>query len=399
MLLSAALVFIVARRPPTSRPSIAPPRSADIARKSAQPGGAPSTQPRSEPKSPGTRGLDSVVDICGFGKVPLDATDGFAAARYLEKATSTARSRWIAALLDSDDLRARAAGLFLEGKLSDNLTVHPMKAETRDALVQIAVGAGDPAIYAMAVYACNTYFDRAPADSCAQITLDAWSRLDPGNAVPWLLLVGKAQANSDAVAEAAAFTRAAKAGKVDAYDFSLYAYAEPEMPDDMTPLERAYLATGVIGIEAATASMQYGPATKYCAALPVNDGGIRQQQCDALAELLVGKGTNLVDLGIGRVIGTHTGWSAKRIAGLKEEFDALMQASSQATGEREDGRWSCPRVRRFNAFMSRLEQQGEVGAAREALESSGLTVAELARMQRDFLEKLARVPRNDDSKQ
>jgi hypothetical protein len=255
--------------------------------------------------------------------------------------------------------------------------------------VQLAIGAGDPAIYAMAVYACNTYSDLAPTGSCAQISLNSWARLDPDNAVSWLLVAGQARAKKDTATETAAFGQAAGAHKVDAYNDSLYTFAESELPGDVTPLERWYLAVELIGIESATASLQYAIASRHCSTEAMQDGTMRQQ-CNALAELLVDKGTNLLDLAMGARIGARAGWSAARVSRLTDERDALLQAVSQITPSNPDDLWTCDAVRRGNAYMGQWVSLGEVGAARNALEQSGETVPELAQKQRDFIKKLTR---------
>ncbi len=364
------------------------PVSAEIPRTGDAPAGmqsiAVATATGNKPRS---SGVESTVDICGFGKVPVDAKDPFAAGRYIGELTRNASERWLSALLDSGDIRARSAGLFLKDKLAGDGSGLPIEEQTRDALVQLAVGASDPAIYAMAVYACNTYSDSTPTGSCQQITLNTWARLDSDNAVPWLLLAGKAQTKKDAAAEAAAFNQAAKANKTDAYNFSLYAYSELEMPSDVTPLGRWYLSTELVGIEAATASLHYHVAGKHCSAAAMSDDGIRQQ-CDSLAELFVSKGTNLLDLGFGTSMGARAGWSRDRIAGLTEERDALMQAIAQATPSSNDDLWTCDGVHRGNAYIGEWVRRGEIGAAREAVEHSGLSVSELAQKQRDFMDKI-----------
>jgi hypothetical protein len=345
---------------------------------------AAATATRNKPRS---NGVEATVDICGFGEVPVDAKDPFAAGRYIGELASNASNRWLSALLNSGDIRARSAGLFLKDKLAGSGSGLLIEEQTRDALVQLAVGAADPAIYAMAVYACNTYSDSAPTGSCRQITLNTWARLDSDNAVPWLLLAGRAQAKKDAAAEAAAFSQAAKSNKTDAYNFSLYAYSELEMPGDVTPLERWYLSTEVVGIEAATASLHYHAAGKYCSAAAMSDDGIRQQ-CDALAELFVSKGTNLLDLSIGTNLGARAGWSRERVAGLTETRDALLQAIARATPSSNDDLWTCDGVQRGNAYIGEWVRLGEIGAARETMEHSGLSVSELAQTQRDFMDKI-----------
>jgi len=294
----------------------------------------------------------------------------------------------LSALQDSGDLRARVAGLSLEGKITGGDPIIPAAEQTRDAVVQLAVGAEDPAVYAMAVSMCG--IDRGtPADTaCQQISLQRWAQIDADNAVPWLLLAGKAQEGHDSTAAADAFKQATKAHKYDAYNDSLYSFAESEMPQDVTPLERSYLAIEVIGIQSAL-RLPYRVATKHCTVDTVQDPDIRQQ-CNALAELLVDHGTSLLGLSVSRNIGARVGWPTARVNSLELEQFALMQAIMEATPSDNDNLWTCDGVRRFNAYVVQRARLGELGAARDALERSGETVLALAQRHLQFIENLQR---------
>ncbi len=325
------------------------------------------------------------IEFCGLGKVAFHADDELAVGRYLGGLSKPIARRWLAALLNSDDNRARAAGMFLEGKI-DGAGFQPMAEQTRDALVQLAVGSGDPAVYATAVSACNSYGVSAKG-ACERISLLAWTRLDPDNAAPWLLVAGKAKAEGNAVAAADAYSHAAKAGKVDSYNFSLLAYAEPELPLDATPLERWYLAVDANGIQATIQMHQYRIASTHCSAVSLQDNALRKQ-CSELADVFTSMGTNLIDFGFGAGLGRRAGWPEERVARLFRERDALMQVMMQATPTGVNNQWNCRAVELGNAYVRELVQLGELGAGREALDRSGETVQELAQKQRDFLEKL-----------
>jgi hypothetical protein len=284
-------------------------------------------------------------------------------------------------------LRARAAGLLLEGKITGGEALRPIAEQTRDALVQLAAGAEDPAVYAMAVYVCDTYSNNPVNGACQQISLRAWAQMDAENAVPWLLLAGKARKENNTAAEADAYSQAAKAHKFDSYNDSLYAFSEAEMPKEVTPLERLYFATELIGIEAATRTPQYSVASRRCTMEAMQDSNVRQQ-CNALAELLVTNGRTLLDLGIGTAIGVRTGWSTERVNRLDQEWNALMQAIMQATPTGNDDLWTCNGVRLGNAYMGQRARLGELGAARDAVDRSGETLQELAQKHTEFVEKL-----------
>jgi hypothetical protein len=65
-----------------------------------------------------------------------------------------------------------------------------------------------------------------------------------------------------------------------------------------------------------------------------------------------------------------------------------MQAVEQVVSSDPDQQWSCDSVARGNAFMSERVRLGEMGFAREAIDLSGETIAELSRKHLDYIEKL-----------
>src|SRR5664279_797617 len=251
-------------------------------------------------------GNTSTVQVCGYGQLPIEGDDTSAIFQQVGALTKGASTRWMAALQNSGDLRARVAGLLLEGKVTGGDSLRPVAEQTRNEVVQLAAGSVDPAVYGMALSMCETSAGTDMDSACRQLTLRRWAQIDPDNAVPWLLLAGAARARHDSVAEADAFTHAATAHRVDSYSDSVFAFAEPELPHDVTPLERSYLATEVIGVESGIRLPQYSAVSRHCSSSAMQDGAVRQQ-CDLIAELLVTQGTNFLDLGLGRSIGERVG--------------------------------------------------------------------------------------------
>jgi hypothetical protein len=74
--------------------------------------------------------------------------------------------------------------------------------------------------------------------------LREWARIDADNETPWLLLAGIARAKNNRVAEADAFSQAAKARKIDSYFDSLFAFAESFLPTDAMPLGSVVFCDG-----------------------------------------------------------------------------------------------------------------------------------------------------------
>ena len=329
------------------------------------------------------QGDSGEIEVCGLGKLRLDPDDPAATGKYLDALTKMSRLRWLAALRNSDDYRARASGLYLEGILDrDSPQQDPDAA--REELVQLAVATKDPAAFALAYTKCiKGAQDLALQDACPQLTLDDWARADADNAVPWLQMAAKARRESDAAAEAAAMAHAAQAHQYEPYTWSLFSFAQPALPDDMTAAERWILTTKVIGVEAAM-PMPYLPLMQYCSHDAQSDAAVHQQ-CDALAELMVNKGGTLLDLSAGKALGIRIGWPKERVDSLTLELHASMQALNQMMPSDPKQQWGCDSAARGNALMSEWIELGERGLAGRAIERSGETVAELSRKYDDWM--------------
>src|SRR5579862_4567112 len=83
------------------------------------------------------------VEVCGYRPVPIDRNDASSVFQQVGALTKDAGRRWLSALQNSDDLRARVAGLLLEGKVTGGEALKPIAEQTRDEVVQLAAGTGD----------------------------------------------------------------------------------------------------------------------------------------------------------------------------------------------------------------------------------------------------------------
>jgi hypothetical protein len=347
---------------------------------------APAPQPLTSPWPPGISnsavqtvrkaGHSDEIEVCGIGKVKLDRDDLGAAGKYLDALTKNSRIRWLAALRNSDDYHARATGLYLEG-IFDRDSPQKDPEAARDELVQLAVVTQDPAAFALAYAKCIKGFDEpASQGACPQLSLGDWTRADPDNAVPWLRLAAKARRDGDGTAEAAAMAHAARAHEYQPYNWSVFSFAQAAIPNDLAATDRWILTTQVIGVEAAMPAPNQ-PLFQYCSRDALNDATV-QQQCSALAELLVSKGGTLLEVTVGKSLGARVGWPAARLDKLTQEVKASMQVINEMTGTDPKQQWNCDSVARGNAYMSQLEELGERGLARQTIEGSGETVAELS---------------------
>jgi hypothetical protein len=386
LLIAAALgcAFWLRQRPASPVPvaaASAPPLAASASR---WPDGIPTAISR----TPKTVDPAADIEVCGVGKVKLDRNDEAAAGKYLDALTKNSRLRWLAALRNSDDYRARAAGLYLEG-IFDRDSPQKDPEAARDELVQLAVGTQDPAAFALANTKCmKSVEDPGSPGACPQLSLDDWARADADNAVPWLVLAAKARREGDSAAEAAAFARAAAAHHYETYNWSMLAFAQPAMPGDLTATEHWILTSEIIGVQAAM-PMPYFPLFQYCSPDALRNATV-QQQCDAIAELMVSKATTLLDLSMGDSLGKRVGWSAERMNKLTQELHASMQAFTQAIPLDAQQQWSCDSVARGNAFMSQWSELGDRGLANQAIERSGESITELSRKYDERTAKMMR---------
>jgi hypothetical protein len=327
------------------------------------------------------------IEVCGVGKVRIDPDDWTATGKVLDALTRKSRIRWLAALRNSDDYRARAAGLYLEGVLDrDEPRKDPDAA--RDELVQLALVTKDPGIFALANIRCIKAAEDPALGACPQLSLDAWARADSDNAVPWLQLAAKARNENNSSAEAAAFAHAAQAHHYESYSWSLFSFAQSEMPGDATAADRWFLTSDLIGVQAAM-PMPFQPLSQYCSREAMSDATVHEQ-CNAVADLLVNKTKTLLELSMGKSLGVRLGWPAEITDKLTQQLHASMQALAQTGPSDPEQQWSCDSVARGNAFMSEWDRLGERALAAESIEQSGETVAELSRKFTELMEKASR---------
>jgi hypothetical protein len=300
------------------------------------------------------------VEECGITELPPPDADVSESYDQVIAAAPEAHKRWEAALLDSSDSHARAVGLLIR-RFELLRAGSPVQAEeSRDELVQLAAGAGDSALYALAVGQCR----KSPADAdtagaCQRISLSEWARLDPDNAEPWIAIAQAASRRNDTQAEAVAFARAADTHKIDNESASLLSFGLAELPQGITPAEKMSLSIELIGFESAWGGPELSEIAHYCS-IEALRGDETHKECDAVAELLVNHGGTILNLGLGVRIGERVGWPSERVKEILREREALFRLIPD-----ERHSWSCETVYRTNEFIDKRTQLGELGALRD----------------------------------
>jgi hypothetical protein len=336
------------------------------------------------------------TEICGLGRVKADESGQPKDMTPIRMAAQRARGRLLSTLANSPDEVARATGLLLMSAGSPQLadeacdtadcarrTVPGNNAGSglradlvaRDALASMALTTRSPKVYALAMNACR---DHRKEGVCLQLSPEQWARLDPDNAVPWLYVAADAGDRREAPTAAEAFFRVSRAARSDAHAGALTGLVLSKLPTEWPLLDRVALAGEVLSLEAA-AVMPFVPASQYCSVAEVRDVN-RQQVCSAMAEVLVNKGSSLMDVALGTSIGQRVGWPAERLAALQDEREALLQLNEQAAPKQP---WSCLGLVRTLSQLTEMGQHGELGAMRRALKQSPEPVAVLARKQRE----------------
>ncbi len=289
--------------------------------------------------------------------------DGERPARPAGAAYRAETLRLDAALRGSADPFDRAVADWLD--IGDQLTPQ----QRVEAVAQQAMWTSDPRIYSLAYRACNDpYVDadsstvRVPStggSSCALLSAQRWSDLDPGNAVPWMYVLTRAIAQGDETAEQAAFAQMASAKR---FEDGLHAAAgtiaaqaavdDNGLAADLDLSERAFQKS--VGQDES-----FTPLLNACKDKAAGDAN-RAQQCEAIAELMLRHSDNLLSQSMGAAVYFRTTGDTSRREAIRAERVAMSRAWSPGTGLSD-----CGTVREGLKTILRSAQIGELAAARE----------------------------------
>jgi hypothetical protein len=322
----------------------------------ASPFGPPAPAAAGRPvAAPATPWLAGDVDVCGYGAVTPAANDALGLNSFPDETSRSALAAAHDQLLSSGDEAVRAAGLLIAGQI--------------DRLAWSAAGSADPVAYAIALEGCLNATAGAPA--CALLSRAQWTRLDPDNALSWLELAAGAREQGDARTEAQAMWRAAQAGRVDDTAGKLSSLVDEGLGRQMPGLPRTLALARSWQAQSAWHSTAALQADRHCAADLLADGN-RRALCDALAQTLVTRGSRISDFAAGVALGGRIGWPPARLRALRQQADALAEAT-QLQGMVTDA--GCDSVERMQGWLRAVGSGGEMQAARAILARSGQSEA------------------------
>jgi len=293
------------------------------------------------------------------------------------------RSRWLAGMQASGDERVRAAGWLLAmagaGDMADarlqarrpacrdesgceresdgaqTAAAEPARVLPRDRLAALAAESRDPLVQSYALQACR---GAAGAGPCQQVSAEAWARLEPDNAAPWLALA--AAPRTDVAAQADALLRATQASRLQSRAGDLHALAQAAAPAGASEIDRLLMAREIAAVRAAWLATDV--ADRHCNA-PALRVANRRQVCEALADLHLKQAQTLDELRQARAIALHLGWPIDRVSAIREEADGLELLERQRAGQ--DEAVPCAALASTNGFFADVGRVGEVNALRE----------------------------------
>jgi hypothetical protein len=333
------------------------------------------------------------IEVCGIGRLRPDAESEADGVARLEAPARKAREQLLAAMGRSGDDTERAAALFIKGTMVQQVwsaaasgvpaTTAPRDKDAVDDLARLAVSTRSPEVYAWALQACDRRGHDGP---CQMLSTEQWTRLDAGNAAPWLRMAEEAARRQDTAGVADAMYRAAQSSSFDTRTLGVVKRAMAQLPADGPPFSRFVVATELQGMNAVQAPM-HAAVMGHCGKNAMLDSN-RLQACSAVAELLVQKGQSLVDRMMGVTLASRAGWPAERLQLLRDEMDAAFQVGLQL--EPAEGRmYACDAVERQMRHYGAVAATGEWAALQGLVKRSPEGVAKLAAQRRVAAAKAA----------
>lgn len=313
------------------------------------------------------------VDVCGSGRVRVDQVQGLHVgapeARRLAPAVQS-----IAAALAGGDALERGASL-LVAQMAELPSALP-PAELQARLVDLALSSGDADVWTLARHLCS---DAAGPGPCERVTPQAWSRIDPGNAAPWLWSMAQAQAAHQEQEAEEALYRASQSRFHDARIMGLGRVLAHPALDPRRGLPAHLVALALIGVQAAYALPSYASLLKRCADPQLADAN-RRLVCDDMAHLLVERSRGAIDVSIGYRLAERLRWNAGSLRAVDDLRLALQSPAltPQLAAEPADV-LSCTALDGMRDRAVTQAQTGERAYLTGRLEALGLDTAEAAR--------------------
>jgi hypothetical protein len=280
-------------------------------------------------------------------------SEGLASSPSNDPAILAAERRIDAALRASRDPFAQAVAAWLDASHA-----MPSFRARQERLAQQAQTTGDPRIYAMAYRECLKGVDDEAAPACQALSARQWARLDSGNAMPWVYVLGEAIARGDTGARDEALFQIAASPRIDERPYAVAQVILDNAHAGGAGLVAAdELVSQALGMSAAQKLPLYALFSACRGAAP-EDANIGQL-CVEAADLLENRSDTLAMRRIGGAIEVARGDDTARRDRLRDE---AMRLGTPPSLHESAG---CASLRDAHAFFRRAGEVGEVVALRE----------------------------------
>lgn len=296
---------------------------------------------------------------CGEDQLPKNGELGLDAEGHVAPAQSRLAGVGFTGAQHRLDASLRASADPFSRGLADWLNLGGVFAspEARtEALVQDALASDDARTYDLAFRICT---QPSSPGSCARLSTREWARRDPGNGLPWLYELVRADHAGDAAAQSFAMDRLA-----DATRFDVHAYAGAAVAARLKLASPADLAAQHLAASLALAALptpEYDALLKHC---PDGAGGDPQRRgaCERIAQTLSERSDALVPRAIGGAIHKHLTGDASALDRAKQDGRFFFKTSSEAGADTSP----CRHERQELGRMIELDSVGEVALALQA---------------------------------
>ncbi|MEO5690076.1 MAG: hypothetical protein ABIR54_22175 [Burkholderiaceae bacterium] len=222
-------------------------------------------------------------------------------------------------------------------------------AERARRLGALAASTRDPRVYGLALHTCWKKLGR----ECESLSARRWSELDPGNALPWLMMLDEAKSSGDVSGEQEAMFHVTQSQHMALREQAPLQPIIDAAPDDPDSLAAARaLALDAMGIVATQTLPQSVMACRAATPADANTW----QQCSAMIDLMEHRSDSLLVRALGATLDKRLTGNTGALALLKaqrERIDAVDLASSS----------SCADLHAKLALMRRLAVEGEAAVA------------------------------------
>lgn len=243
-----------------------------------------------------------------------------------------------------------------------------------DAVIEDALATEDPRAYALAFQTCSLRDDAVfgstgmalGSPNCARLSVAGWARVDPGNALPWLYELHRADKAGDPTAQHEALERMAVSSRFDVRIQALPAAVARLSIQGKTDLA-AQKDAALIAMSNAyfVAFPAYSDLTQRCKGAALDDP-VRVDECTRIAKLMFDHSDGFLAQAIGgslhRLVTGDASW-------LERAHQDQHLAVAQYSGDDESV--PCARERQLLNHFVHLGDVGEMGLLREARAAAG----------------------------